>query len=637
MLLKFRQGIVHSNPNNFLVNPASVTLQVTSMPLDVTMANKTNNYYHVEAKTVLNAWITPNNNPNTVYLYIDLDTLNAVRTFGVATQDQIISPTVPLVVPITLLPIPDGQHWFDTTNNVMKVYLALTNIWIEKIRIFVATYTNGAPPVLYTPNNQSQISLITTESYQTGRVLYDSLGTALRTSDGSFITSETDFYTYGGISNSVRMESDITLVKASQPIPAFSVVAITGYGDDGIYPFIELADYTNVNETLIAICTEDLDIDDITAITTRGVITNVLWDWQTAGIPVGRRLWIGTGPEAGTLVPIDPFIGNNSLTKKPAVAKILSTNSIIFQQSFEDVGATGSQGLQGTSAYPATVAAIGSSKLSVTSLTPLTPVVVGDNDPRMTNSRTPTYHVHDASQISVSGFGAYVSSDLQVMLQAIDAAKLNLTGGTLTGFLTLNANPTTNLQAAPKQYVDTSITTNNNLVVLKAGSTMTGYLNLNADPVTNLQAATKQYVDNSITTNNNLVVLKAGSTMTGFLTLSADPVSNLQAATKQYVDNINEKWLYTNVNTLVANKSKHSVDTSGSSKTITLPNTATFGHVVWIADHVGTFDVNNLILDGNGLNIMGSNALFTVNVKDLLFVMLYVDLTTGWKIYPLGD
>ena len=39
-------------------------------------------------------------------------------------------------------------------------------------------------------------------------------------------------------------------------------------------------------------------------------------------------------------------------------------------------------------------------------------------------------------------------------LDAALAAKLNLAGGTMTGALTLNADPTTNLEAATKQYVD---------------------------------------------------------------------------------------------------------------------------------------------------------------------------------------
>jgi hypothetical protein len=100
----------------------------------------------------------------------------------------------------------------------------------------------------------------------------------------------------------------------------------------------------------------------------------------------------------------------------------------------------------------------------------------------------------------------------------------------MTGTLTLNADPTTSLHAATKQYVDTR--------VLKSGDTMTGTLTLNADPTTSLHAATKQYVDTR--------VLKSGDTMTGALTLNADPTTSLHAATKQYVDNrefgVGQSW-----------------------------------------------------------------------------------------------
>ena len=111
-----------------------------------------------------------------------------------------------------------------------------------------------------------------------------------------------------------------------------------------------------------------------------------------------------------------------------------------------------------------------------------------------------------------------------------------------TGNLTLHADPTANLQAATKQYVDNIGAANAllaNSKVSKSGDIMTGYLTLNADPTANLQAATKQYVDNIGSSNTslaNLKVSKSGDTMTGPLTLNADPISNLQAATKQYVD-----------------------------------------------------------------------------------------------------
>jgi hypothetical protein len=83
--------------------------------------------------------------------------------------------------------------------------------------------------------------------------------------------------------------------------------------------------------------------------------------------------------------------------------------------------------------------------------------------------------------------------------------------------------------------IDTQLKTNADAVaarVAKAGDTMTGALTLNGAPTSNLHAATKQYVD----TADNGKVSKAGDTMTGPLTLSGAPSSNLHAATKQYVD-----------------------------------------------------------------------------------------------------
>jgi hypothetical protein len=72
--------------------------------------------------------------------------------------------------------------------------------------------------------------------------------------------------------------------------------------------------------------------------------------------------------------------------------------------------------------------------------------------------------------------------------------------------------------------------------VAKAGDTMTGKLTLDGDPTANLHAATKQYVDGAV--QNASFVEIAGDTMTGKLTLDGDPTANLHAATKQYVDSV---------------------------------------------------------------------------------------------------
>jgi hypothetical protein len=111
-----------------------------------------------------------------------------------------------------------------------------------------------------------------------------------------------------------------------------------------------------------------------------------------------------------------------------------------------------------------------------------------------------------------------------------DALKVNKAGDTMTGALVLNADPTATLGAATKGYVDTQDATK----VSKAGDTLTGALILNANPTVALEAATKSYVDTSADSKVN----KAGDTMTGALVLSADPTVALGAATKSYVDNI---------------------------------------------------------------------------------------------------
>lgn len=54
--------------------------------------------------------------------------------------------------------------------------------------------------------------------------------------------------------------------------------------------------------------------------------------------------------------------------------------------------------------------------------------------------------------------------------------KLSLSGGTMTGALTLAAAPTANMHAATKQYVDAAVAGSGSSYVLKAGDTMTGAL-----------------------------------------------------------------------------------------------------------------------------------------------------------------
>lgn len=119
------------------------------------------------------------------------------------------------------------------------------------------------------------------------------------------------------------------------------------------------------------------------------------------------------------------------------------------------------------------------------------------------------------------------------------------TGDSMSGPLTLPFNPIDAMHAATKQYVDniainnTHITTllsnyatltylNNELAgkLNKSGDTMVGALSLNGSPIQPSHAVTKQYVDN-IDSNTQLQLSNLQSQLN---TLNLDPI------TKQYVD-----------------------------------------------------------------------------------------------------
>ncbi len=127
----------------------------------------------------------------------------------------------------------------------------------------------------------------------------------------------------------------------------------------------------------------------------------------------------------------------------------------------------------------------------------------------------------DASQMLIRATGSTTGA----RLADFAAGTLPLTGGALTGILSLSADPTSALQAATKHYVDSQCATSLPLV----GGILTGPVTLSGDPATALQAAPKQYVDGEIATALPI----SGGTLTGLLTLAAAPMNPLNAATKQ--------------------------------------------------------------------------------------------------------
>jgi microcystin-dependent protein len=136
-------------------------------------------------------------------------------------------------------------------------------------------------------------------------------------------------------------------------------------------------------------------------------------------------------------------------------------------------------------------------------------------------------------QVSFSTLYRSISS---IILPDLYNIKVNKSGDTMTGHLTLTGNPITALNAATKQYVDTQdtlyISNVKSAFLPLSGGIMTGSLTLPGNPTSALNAATKQYVDAAVGTGSYAVPTGAifwfvGQTApTGYLICNGDDVTN---------------------------------------------------------------------------------------------------------------
>jgi hypothetical protein len=134
----------------------------------------------------------------------------------------------------------------------------------------------------------------------------------------------------------------------------------------------------------------------------------------------------------------------------------LSRDTIIFEQGLGGVGPQGPSGAAG-GIVPATTSDLGGVTLVTPSSNPVRAYVISDTDPRLTDERQPLAHTHQASNITFQPAGGVSSNDVQAAITELGNNKLNLSGGTMTGLLTLSGAPTASGHAATKDYVDSYV------------------------------------------------------------------------------------------------------------------------------------------------------------------------------------
>lgn len=90
-------------------------------------------------------------------------------------------------------------------------------------------------------------------------------------------------------------------------------------------------------------------------------------------------------------------------------------------------------------------------------------------------------------------------------------------------------------------------------------------------------------------------------------------------------------WVIKNTTYIAVSKDQILADTSSTAFTITLP-AASVNDYVAITDYKGTFATNNLTINSNGLNLMGSVQTLILNVNYRNVTLVYSGATQGWVI-----
>lgn len=345
----------------------------------------------------------------------------------------------------------DGRHWFDTSTN--KHYVLNGSLWREVIRVFAAQLINGVTLISFSQNAGSGdftgTQVGSNIQVPSGRVLFGEAGNPIRRDEGTFFTTEDQFFTNQSRVDALRLESNVTRAQSIEgtTISQFSVVAWTNDGQ------VTSAQYDDTGTTVLGLLTETIQHLEVGAIITQGSVTNPGWNW-TGGIdpvPVGSPLWVSNGQ----LVTTNPNLAAPIQYPVPRVpvARVLDKDTIIFEQGLGGVGPQGPIG--SIEDFPvANTTDVGGVTLLTPSSNELRGFVISDTDFRLTNARQPLSHSHQASDVAFIPGAGIISSDVQNGMLELGVGKLDLIGGTMTGPLTLDDTPTVPLHAANKQYVD---------------------------------------------------------------------------------------------------------------------------------------------------------------------------------------
>lgn len=288
MKISFRQGIIRyqrdpSGLATFLQKSSgsgggAIDLVTANDPFIATFAYRQANYLHEESTTVPRAWSGFESNID-YWLYIDIDMVTAQRSFGHTTLEPTFGSFAGGSLAI-------GQHWFDVVASTMKVWNGVS--WSEKTRLFVAKYAAGSIIQPVSLGSQVQVNTVN----DAGFILFDADGYPVRQhhkrKSFEYLTTASIFNTVTAKAINVSLDAICTSVRASEPIPAFSLVTYDATAADEAV--IKAADSQDRGHYAIGIVQEDFWTDETGIITQHGYVYNEQWNFTDAP---GSLLFLG--------------------------------------------------------------------------------------------------------------------------------------------------------------------------------------------------------------------------------------------------------------------------------------------------------------------------------------------------------
>lgn len=311
----FRHGIARrqedgaGNPTYLLPTNGGAWIDLIAIP-DPTVfliAHYDADYMLSENANVTKAW-GPFTAGTDYWLYWDVDFITGELTRGFTTLQPVDDPNPPTS------PQPD-QHWYDMTQDVMKVWSGSS--WVEKLRVFAAWYQNGAT-LIHQPIG-SQVGRNGVVTYA-GAILFDPDGNPVqkfqRNRRGQFITTETDLHSQFSRISNFRVEAAVVQGEAQENIAIHHAIAYYDYNK------LVKARNDTPERPAIGIAMEDMNTGEVRSFITKGFVTNEI-DWDWSALTVGTPLFVGP---TGELTPNPP-----TAISLQQIATVVNQNTVFVE------------------------------------------------------------------------------------------------------------------------------------------------------------------------------------------------------------------------------------------------------------------------------------------------------------------